>query len=253
MSLWTTTYRRHVSRVLRVCYGTVKCGGRPRIGRMPADWNDERWTAVFFVESGAGLDWLAAHLGARANLVGAARRDFVSRVEGRRTLRPAVPMSSPVLTSTHSVASVPDAHDERAVRSCWRRSRSARAATARADARATAPGRTRPAPAARRDSATSSSTAIVRVLTSTACAMRATRAGKRLTRIRRHRERHRRAGVTPAMYASGTGTTSRSRSLLDRAAASASRCRRRWPGPTSAPGWTLRSVTTPSNGAVTFR
>jgi hypothetical protein len=46
---------------------------------MPADWNDDRWTAVFFVESGARLDWLAAHLGARANLVGTSGRHLVSR------------------------------------------------------------------------------------------------------------------------------------------------------------------------------
>ncbi len=52
----------------------------------------------------------------------------------------------------------------------------------------------------------------------------------------------------PPTSSSGTGTTSR-------------RCDTCWitrsgtsfPGPTSAPGWTSRSVTTPSNGAVIFR
>ncbi len=58
--------------------------------------------------------------------------------------------------------------------------------------------------------------------------------------------------VTPATYASGTGTTSRSLSRVITRSIGADPAGPLL-GPTRAPGWILRSVTRPSNGAVTLR
>ena len=51
------------------------------------------------------------------------------------------------------------------------------------------------------------------------------------------------------MYASGIGTTSRNQFEFTNRTIGVVEAALP-PGPTSAPGWTLRSVTTPSNGAV---
>src|SRR6185437_8470352 len=95
---------------------------------------------------------------------------------------------------------------------------------------------------------TSNSTGIVRVFSSTACEIRAivpvnVRSGKDGTVNWTFVP----SGI-PAMYLSGTGTTNRNRASVSMRTIG-SEATVPLAGPTSAPGWTFRSVTTPSNGA----